>query len=761
MKKLRVLLSILCFTFVFMMTGEKNLAYNGSGTSSDPYLISTYEELACLTRDNSASETTMYYKLVKDISPNPNYPDPATEIMIGKMWPYYEKFTTSSVVLDLNGHSMSRIGGTSDKGMFHVASGTLEILDSKGGGTVDCQLLNGQEYCPVIFCEPAIKYGQAENIIIRGGSFNTASYAKGDVIYEGCMNGTITIDGGTFGGKIEDVNYDGARNPTNYIINGGTFTNIIIWGRGSVLIKDCRAQGIRGQRYMSNVIASDSVVYVDGEEVTDLYNIVSLYGDVLISDPSVFRVLKGPQSRNDVAIGERLYFTVTAQQAKDYEWYFIDKYGDVINAIELKEANLGIARGYTSETLRIDDLSPILSGSSLYCRVTGPDGSKITTEPAQITFQKKVSGVYVEIANLEKAVSGANVKDFMEAKVVDYAGKVLPYATAEVSWYLFNKKLEDYELYAGEAMSIRVEVNLKDGYEFADERKCAIRNVNGEDAYTVWVTSPATATYTPFVLERGYVVQAPAGGIKIPVISETLTVPVVGEALSTGFVAKTVQQARLAKYTVTSFSWSPADETFQDGKKYVLTVTFQANPYYGFFDGTTVMINGKEVDVLEIIDGEEGTITARYTYDFRDLIANLDMHRLYNPNTGEHFYTASTEERDNLTALGWQYEGVAWRAPERSNTPVYRLFNPNSGEHHYTMSAEERDTLVGYGWNFEGIGWYSDDSKSVPLYRLYNPNAVGQFEAGAHHYTSSQKERDDLIAIGWNYEGIGWYGVGH
>ncbi|MCR5582061.1 MAG: leucine-rich repeat protein, partial [Eggerthellaceae bacterium] len=77
--------------------------------------------------------------------------------------------------------------------------------------------------------------------------------------------------------------------------------------------------------------------------------------------------------------------------------------------------------------------------------------------------------------------------------------------------------------------------------------------------------------------------------------------------------------------------------------------------------------------------------------------ATVTMNRLYNPNSGEHFYTASAEERDGLVALGWQYEGSGWVAPETSDTPVYRLYNPNGGDHHYTMSAEERDWLVSLG----------------------------------------------------------------
>jgi uncharacterized protein YjdB len=135
-------------------------------------------------------------------------------------------------------------------------------------------------------------------------------------------------------------------------------------------------------------------------------------------------------------------------------------------------------------------------------------------------------------------------------------------------------------------------------------------------------------------------------------------------------------------------------------------------------------------------------------------IGILEMYRLYNPNSGEHFYTNGTDERDYLASIGWNYEGVGWNAPSSSNTPVFRMYNANGGEHHYTTSADERDYLVTMGWSFEGIGWYSDDNQEVPLYRQYNPN---QFACN-HNYTTSEEENNILIDAGWQYEGIGWYG---
>ena len=165
------------------------------------------------------------------------------------------------------------------------------------------------------------------------------------------------------------------------------------------------------------------------------------------------------------------------------------------------------------------------------------------------------------------------------------------------------------------------------------------------------------------------------------------------------------------------------------------------------------------------IKKEDGTIDYTNFYDFKllDQIVNdhyktTAMHRLYNPNSGEHFYTANAEEKDDVVEAGWTYEGIAWTAPKTSNAPVYRVYNPNSGEHFYTTDISERDILTSLGWSDEGIGWYSAYEDEAPVYRLYNPNATGVYEAGAHFYTTKEDEKDNLDEAGWNYEGIGWYG---
>ena len=147
--------------------------------------------------------------------------------------------------------------------------------------------------------------------------------------------------------------------------------------------------------------------------------------------------------------------------------------------------------------------------------------------------------------------------------------------------------------------------------------------------------------------------------------------------------------------------------------------------------------------------GIGGNVDGNYVRSDCDFLGRPNLFRLYNPNSGEHFYTTSATERDFLESVGWNYEGVEMLVVKSDGEPIYRLYNPNVGDHHYTASEKERDWLVTLGWVYEGVAWQAA-KEGAEVYRLYNPNAY----AGAHHYTTSARERDGLVAIGWNYEGV-------
>ena len=142
--------------------------------------------------------------------------------------------------------------------------------------------------------------------------------------------------------------------------------------------------------------------------------------------------------------------------------------------------------------------------------------------------------------------------------------------------------------------------------------------------------------------------------------------------------------------------------------------------------------------------------------DESETIFSITTYRLYNPYTGEHFYTQSALERNSLEQVGWRYEGIGWTAPSQGD-PVYRLYNSYvaGGDHHFTTSASERDALSAVGWRYEGVSWYSDTSKGAPLWRQYNPYAT----TGTHNFTLSVEENLNLVSHGWRHEGAAWYAL--
>ena len=75
---------------------------------------------------------------------------------------------------------------------------------------------------------------------------------------------------------------------------------------------------------------------------------------------------------------------------------------------------------------------------------------------------------------------------------------------------------------------------------------------------------------------------------------------------------------------------------------------------------------------------------------------------------------------------------------------MYRMYDPNGHEHFYTGSIEERDFLVSVGWNYEGVGFTFPLTTGKPVYRLFDPIT------GEHLYTM-----EEPVKTGEKYEGEG------
>ncbi|MCB2187319.1 MAG: hypothetical protein KQJ78_12930 [Deltaproteobacteria bacterium] len=147
------------------------------------------------------------------------------------------------------------------------------------------------------------------------------------------------------------------------------------------------------------------------------------------------------------------------------------------------------------------------------------------------------------------------------------------------------------------------------------------------------------------------------------------------------------------------------------------------------------------------------------------------MYRAYNEALQYHFFTVKQAEFNNAVAAGYQNESTqpsklfymsAEQAP--GTVALHRLYNPNSGRHYYTKSNAERDALVAAGWNFErDEGYLFTSADAAPadateVFHLYHPTI------GTHLYTKSASEAAWVVAnippwqqhtsLGWAYNSL-------
>lgn len=162
-------------------------------------------------------------------------------------------------------------------------------------------------------------------------------------------------------------------------------------------------------------------------------------------------------------------------------------------------------------------------------------------------------------------------------------------------------------------------------------------------------------------------------------------------------------------------------------------------------------------------------VAGGYTGDGVDFYADppgsndgFPVYRLYNPSTGQHYWTGSAQEQQTLLQSGWNSEGLAFNSIDtiRQETPpppgddlVYRFYIPQSYSHFWTTDLGERDSMIAAGYDYEGVAWYSSTNTSdTPVYRLYAPSIM------QHLYTTDMNEVNTLVASGgWNDEGIDQY----
>lgn len=176
--------------------------------------------------------------------------------------------------------------------------------------------------------------------------------------------------------------------------------------------------------------------------------------------------------------------------------------------------------------------------------------------------------------------------------------------------------------------------------------------------------------------------------------------------------------------------------------------------------GSTTTVSGHGADVT-LVGVEHLKFTDKVLGDTAGSEHLNAMFRFYDTKTGDHFYTASADEKALIlkTLPSYVYEGVGWAAPDRSadTVDVFRFYDTKTSTHFFTADASERDWVVKTlpTYHYEGVAFaaYRDGAGDghVTLERFYNT------ANGLHHFSANAGETADikagLVGASWMDEG--------
>ena len=250
-----------------------------SGTEDDPYIVTTYAELKNLMATAPIDGSTRFIKLAADL-----------EKTQGNGWYLDLKHPYQKVVLDLNGHTITSSGMSTDWGVVELSIGSLTIRDSAGGGAIIAGH-SGPQYVN------ALHVSSAGHLTVDGGTFK-ASGNNGTAIFT--QGGTTVINGGTFESEKGWVAWFDSGTVTlngGYYIPGGD-TAIYFHPAANVMLVSLTAEGkvVKGgenvdiRENLAEGSTTNSSIY-QGQIVRDSSGLVVITGSPKISNVAITGVV--------------------------------------------------------------------------------------------------------------------------------------------------------------------------------------------------------------------------------------------------------------------------------------------------------------------------------------------------------------------------------------------------------------------------------------------------------------------------------------
>ena len=250
-----------------------------SGTEDDPYIVTTYAELKNLMATAPIDGSTRFIKLAADL-----------EKTQGNGWYLDLKHPYQKVVLDLNGHTITSSGMSTDWGIVDLSIGSLTIRDSAGGGAIIAKH-SGSQYVN------ALHVSSEGHLTVDGGTF-TAFGNKGYSIFT--QGGTTVINGGTF---KSEVGWAACFNSGTVTLNGGYYipgdqTAIYFNPAANVTLVRLTAEGkvVKGgenvdiRENLAEGSTTNSSIY-QGQIVRDSSGLVVITGSPKISNVAITGVV--------------------------------------------------------------------------------------------------------------------------------------------------------------------------------------------------------------------------------------------------------------------------------------------------------------------------------------------------------------------------------------------------------------------------------------------------------------------------------------
>ena len=265
------------------INGEKAIVVSrADGSEKYPLVVdgNYYQpELLKWVREAPTDGTTRYIKLAADIK--------KTE---GNGWYLDLENPYQKVVLDLNGHTITSSGMSTDWGVVELSIGSLTIRDSAGGGAIIAGH-SGSQYVN------ALHVSSSGHLTVDGGTFK-ASGNNGTAIFT--QGGTTVINGGTFEsekGWVAWFDFGTVTLNGGYYIPGGD-TAIYFNPAANVMLVSLTAKGevVKGgenvdiRENLAEGSTTNSSIY-HGQIDTDSSGLVVITGSPKISNVAITGVV--------------------------------------------------------------------------------------------------------------------------------------------------------------------------------------------------------------------------------------------------------------------------------------------------------------------------------------------------------------------------------------------------------------------------------------------------------------------------------------